>query len=77
MNIADQVKAVVVEQLGVEASLVVPSAHFLNDLGSDSLDSVELILALEDKFNITIPDLDAEKIQTVGQAIEYITTHKN
>lgn len=77
MDIATEVKQVIVEQLGVDASEVVPTAHFVNDLGADSLDTVELVMALEDKFQLTIPDKEAEKILTVGQAIEYVTTHKN
>lgn len=77
MDIAAEVKQLIVEQLGVDISEVVPTAHFTNDLGADSLDSVELVMALEDKFQLTIPDLDAEKIVTVGQAIEYVTTHQN
>ena len=74
-NIADRVKQIIVEQLGVDAAEVTPSAHFVNDLGADSLDTVELVTALEEEFDTEIPDEQAEKIQTVGQAIEYIQAH--
>ena len=74
-NIADRVKQIIVEQLGVDAAEVTPTAHFVNDLGADSLDTVELVMALEEEFDTEIPDEQAEKIQTVGQAIDYITTH--
>ena len=71
-NIADRVKQIIVEQLGVDAAEVTPNAHFVNDLGADSLDTVELVMALEEHFDIQIPDEDAEKIVTVGDAIQYI-----
>ena len=71
-NIADRVKQIIVEQLGVDAAEVTPQAHFVNDLGADSLDTVELVMALEEHFDIQIPDEDAEKIVTVGDAIQYI-----
>ncbi len=71
-SIADRVKQLIVEKLGVEESEVTPEASFTNDLGADSLDTVELIMELEKEFDISIPDEQAEKIQTVGQAIEYI-----
>ena len=71
-NIADRVKQIIVEQLGVDAAEVTPNAHFVNDLGADSLDTVELVMALEEEFDTEIPDEQAEKIQTVGQAIDYI-----
>ena len=74
-NIADRVKQIIVEQLGVDAAEVTPTAHFVNDLGADSLDTVELVMALEEEFDTEIPDEQAEKIQTVGQAIEYIQAH--
>ncbi len=74
-NIADRVKQIIVEQLGVDAAEVTPTAHFVNDLGADSLDTVELVMALEEEFDTEIPDEQAEKIQTVGQAIDYITSH--
>ncbi|MBI5622643.1 MAG: acyl carrier protein [Elusimicrobia bacterium] len=74
-NVADRVKKIIVEQLGVDATEVTPQAHFVNDLGADSLDTVELVMALEEEFDMEIPDEQAEKIQTVGQAIEYIAAH--
>jgi acyl carrier protein len=74
-DIAKRVKEIVAEQLGVEESQVVTEASFMDDLGADSLDTVELVMALEDEFGIEIPDEDAEKIQTVNDAIEYITEH--
>jgi acyl carrier protein len=69
---ADQVKQIIVNKLGVEESQITPTASFTNDLGADSLDTVELIMEFERAFNITIEDADAEKIQTVGAAIEYL-----
>lgn len=72
MAIADDVKSIIVEQLGVKAEEVTPEASFIDDLGADSLDTVELVMALEEKFGIEIPDEDAEKITTVGDAIKYI-----
>jgi acyl carrier protein len=74
-NIADRVKQIIVEQLGVDAAEVTPAAHFVNDLGADSLDTVELVMEFEEEFDITIPDEEAEKIQSVGQAITYIEEH--
>jgi acyl carrier protein len=74
-DIAKRVKEIVAEQLGVEEVLVVPEASFMDDLGADSLDTVELVMALEEEFDIEIPDEDAEKIQSVNDAIEYITEH--
>ena len=74
-SIADRVKQIIVEQLGVDAAEVTNQAHFVNDLGADSLDTVELVMALEEEFDTEIPDEQAEKIQTVGQAIDYITSH--
>ncbi len=71
-NIEERVKNIMVEQLGVDASEVKPEAQFVNDLGADSLDIVELIMALEEEFDIEIPDEQAEKIKTVGEALEYI-----
>lgn len=64
---------VVCEQMGVSADKVSPETSFVNDLGADSLDTVELVMELEEKFEITIPDEDAEKIQTVGDAVTFIT----
>lgn len=72
MNVEEKVKNIIVEQLGVEPDQVKPEAQFVNDLGADSLDTVELIMALEEEFNIDIPDEQAEKIKTVGEAIEHI-----
>ncbi len=67
-----KVIAIIVDKLGVDEAEVVNDAHFTNDLGADSLDTVELIMELEKEFNIAIPDEEAEKIQTVGDAIAYI-----
>ena len=67
-DIAKRVKEIVAEQLGVEEALVVPEASFMDDLGADSLDTVELVMALEEEFDIEIPDEDAEKIQSVNDA---------
>jgi len=72
MATSDEVKAIIVEQLGVKAEEVTPEASFIDDLGADSLDTVELVMALEEKFGVEIPDEDAEKIATVGNAITYI-----
>jgi acyl carrier protein len=71
-DIFDKVKKIVVEQLDVEAEAVKPSASFANDLGADSLDTVELVMALEEAFDIEIPDDAAEKIDTVEKAVEHI-----
>lgn len=71
----DRVKAIVVEQLGVEADEVSPQSKFVEDLGADSLDVVELVMALEDEFDLEIPDEQAEKIATVGEAAKYIEGH--
>ncbi|HPB31948.1 MAG TPA: acyl carrier protein [Candidatus Sumerlaeota bacterium] len=71
-DIREQVKKVIVEQLSVNADEVKDDASFIEDLGADSLDIVELVMELEDKFKIDIPDEDAEKIATVGDAIKYI-----
>jgi acyl carrier protein len=68
----EKVKDIVVEQLGVEADEVTMEASFVDDLGADSLDIVELIMALEEEFNMEIPDEEAEKISTVGDVVEYI-----
>ena len=71
-EVAQKVKSIIVEKLGVEESEVVPAASFTNDLGADSLDTVELIMEFEKEFNIAIPDDQAETIQTVGDAVSYI-----
>ena len=71
-DIATKVKNIIVEKLGVEEAEVTPEASFTNDLGADSLDTVELIMEFEKEFNIAIPDDQAEKIATVGDAISYI-----
>jgi acyl carrier protein len=70
--VADRVIDIVAEQLGVDKEKVTPETSFVNDLGADSLDTVELVMELEEEFDVNIPDDAAEKIQTVGQAIEYI-----
>jgi acyl carrier protein len=75
-DIQQKVKDIIVEQLGVDAGQVKPEASFVNDLGADSLDTVELVMALEEAFDMEIPDEEAEKIQTVGQAVDYIKAHK-
>ena len=72
MSITEKVKKMIVDQLGVSESEVVPEAKFIDDLGADSLDIVELSMALEDEYSIEIPDEDAEKMETVGDAIKYI-----
>jgi len=75
MSIETDVKEIIVEQLGVEETQVTEGAKFVDDLGADSLDTVELVMALEEKFNMEIPDQDAEKIIAVGDAINYIKDH--
>ena len=72
MAVQDKVKSIIAEQLGVKVEEVVPEASFIDDLGADSLDTVELVMALEEEFGIEIPDEDAEKITTVGDAVKYI-----
>lgn len=71
-SVEERVKNIIVEQLRVEPEQVKPEAQFVNDLGADSLDTVELIMALEEEFDVEIPDEQAEKIKTVGEAIEHI-----
>jgi acyl carrier protein len=76
-DIAVKVKAIIVDKLGVDENEVTPEASFTNDLGADSLDTVELIMEFEKEFNIAIPDDQAEKISTVGEAIKYIEDNTN
>lgn len=73
MSVEERVKNIVVEQLGVESEQVTAEASFVDDLGADSLDTVELVMALEEEFGMEIPDEEAEKIRTVGEAITYIS----
>ncbi len=75
-EIAEKVKQIIVDKLGVDDSEVTAEASFTNDLGADSLDTVELIMEFEKEFDISIPDEQAENIQTVGQAIEYVESQK-
>ncbi|MBI3317122.1 MAG: acyl carrier protein [Candidatus Omnitrophica bacterium] len=77
MAVQEKITEIIVEQLGVKPEEVVPEASFVDDLGADSLDTVELVMALEEEFGIEIPDEDAEKIQTVGDAIRYIEQKAN
>ncbi len=72
-DIAERVKKIIAEQLDVEEDKITPAANFIDDLGADSLDTVELVMALEEEFDTEIPDEDAEKIKTVQDAINYIT----
>ena len=72
MAVEEKVKSIIVDQLGVKAEEVTSAASFVDDLGADSLDTVELVMALEEEFGIEIPDEDAEKMTTVGEAIKYI-----
>jgi len=72
MAVIEKVKSIIAEQLGVKQEEVTPGASFIDDLGADSLDTVELVMALEEEFGVEIPDEDAEKIATVGDAIKYI-----
>jgi len=71
-DVEAKVKEIIVNKLGVEESQITPGASFINDLGADSLDTVELIMEFEKNFNVTIDDADAEKIQTVGDAVSYL-----
>ncbi|UCB53162.1 MAG: acyl carrier protein [Candidatus Zixiibacteriota bacterium] len=77
MSVEERVKKIVIDQLGVEEGQVTKEAKFVEDLGADSLDTVELVMALEEEFKLEIPDDEAEKISTVGQAVEYIDTHQS
>ncbi|MEF3694390.1 MAG: acyl carrier protein [Candidatus Cloacimonadota bacterium] len=73
MDIEAKVKQIVMDKLGVEESQIVPEASFIEDLRADSLDTVELVMAFEDEFNLSIPDEDQERLRTVGAAIDYLT----
>jgi acyl carrier protein len=75
-SVEDKVKHIIVEQLGVDEDEIKAEASFVNDLGADSLDVVELVMGLEDEFGLEISDRDAEKLSTVAQAIDYIKSHK-
>ena len=77
MSVEERVIEIVSEQMGVSKDQVTRETSFINDLGADSLDTVELVMEFEEEFDITIPDEEAEKIQTVGQAIDYIKEHTN
>ena len=72
MAVVEKVKSIIAEQLGVKSEEIKPESSFVDDLGADSLDTVELVMALEEEFGIEIPDEDAEKMATVGEAIKYI-----
>lgn len=74
-SVGERVKQIIVEQLGVDEGDVTPNASFVDDLGADSLDTVELVMAFEEAFEIEIPDEDAEKIRTVKDAVDYINAH--
>lgn len=76
MTIEEKVRGIIIEQLGVDEEEVTPTASFVDDLGADSLDQVELVMALEEEFKLEINDEDAEKIKTVQDAVGYITAHK-
>jgi len=77
MSVEEKVKEIIVDQLGVDDKQVTTSASFIDDLGADSLDTVELVMALEEEFDIEIPDEEAEKISKVQDAIDYIKNHTN
>ena len=76
-SVEERVKEIIIDQLGVEEKQVELAASFIDDLGADSLDTVELVMALEEEFDIEIPDEEAEKIATVQQAVDYIKNHSN
>jgi acyl carrier protein len=76
-TIEERVKKIITEQLGVKDEQVTPEANFVDDLGADSLDTVELVMALEEEFECEIPDEDAEKIRTVQEAIDYVNAHQD
>ncbi len=77
MSVEEKVKSIIVEQLGVDMETVIPEASFIDDLGADSLDIVELVMTMEEEFDLEIPDEDAEKIKTVNDVISYIKTKVN
>ena len=77
MSVEEKVKEIIVDQLGVDENQVVASASFIEDLGADSLDTVELVMALEEEFDVEIPDEEAEKISKVQDAIDYINKNTN
>ncbi len=77
MAVADRIKEIIINELDVSAESVTDEASFMDDLGADSLDTVELIMAFEEEFDLEIPDDDAEKIGTVQDAIKYVETHSN
>jgi acyl carrier protein len=76
MSVEDRIKEIIVEQLGVDASEVTDDASFIDDLGADSLDTVELVMAFEEEFGIEIPDEEAEKLQSVGDALKYMRSQE-
>ncbi|SVC08994.1 uncharacterized protein METZ01_LOCUS261848 [marine metagenome] len=76
MSTFDKIKEVIIDKLGVDESAITKEAHFVNDLGADSLDTVELIMEFEEEFDIEIPDEDAEKITNVSSAVKYVEEHK-
>lgn len=76
MSTFDKIKDVIIDKLGVEESKIVPEASFVDDLGADSLDTVELIMELEEEFGLEIPDEEAEKLTTVGTVVDYIDANK-
>ena len=75
MSVENRVKSIIADQLGVAEDQITPESKFIEDLGADSLDIVELIMAMEEEFQTEIPDEEAEKIRTVGDAINYVTSH--
>jgi len=76
-NVQQKITDLIVDQLGVDADSVTEEAHFIDDLGADSLDTVELVMAFEEEFDIEIPDEDAEKLETVGDAVKYLNERLN
>ncbi len=77
MDIAQEVKKIIMEELNVDESQITDEANFIDDLGADSLDTVELVMKFEDKFDIEIPEEDQDKLRTVGQAVSYLTSKLN